>query len=933
MTSDRELFFGLIGILLLLSIGIIAILARKLMKLKADESTLRHEYETQDERVQQLQIQNRFYALSSKIEALYTLDMAPALLLKSAMELLGRFEAFSALWVGMKDENGKVRPVYVTDNTEPPFLTDRYGVDYIASEQEARNPSEYAFATAEPHLFEQLEDAPMQKQCYQRARYSPLSSVISLPLFYPGHTLPDGVLTIFTNQHFEKNHPILKQLTALIRQLMIVLQRYETDAALKSEVRTLRSGTETYRNLLAAIPLRIYWKDTDLLYRGCNALFAKDIGAADCQGIIGKTERMLTDSADAELMDKRDREVLESGKEQLDQLEHSGDMWRLFSRTPLKNDRGRIVGIVGSYLDFTLFQRTLSFHEANEQRFRELLDQMPTIAIQGFDAKGRINYWNKQSERLYGYKAREAKGKKIDELLLSENARKAFSNGLLNWLHHNESMPPVTQTVYTKDKRPVPVHSARILLGRDSDSPQFYTMDIDLSRQKNAEEKLKRLADFDALTLLPNRHHLNRHLRTLITKASREHTKFAIFFIDLDNFKYINDTFGHNYGDELLVEAANRLKAVLREYDFIARFGGDEFIVTIEYGDDSFVTSHIAQKMIQTLQKAFMIKEKELYVSASIGISFFPENGEDIDLLLKQADTAMYKAKNSGKNQFAYFTEELNTTITNQLEMEYALREALREDKLIFYYQPQVDLATHDIVSCEALVRWFDEKTQQFIEPDTFLPLLEKAHLMDQLTRKAIDNALSLLEQWRRLEIEPVRIDINLPAKQLENNDIYDYMRQQLETYRIDADALGIEITETQLIESGSDISLQTLQRFSQLGIHISIDDFGTGYSSLSYLTRLDVDTVKIDKSFIMAHENTQNNALIRSIIALSHELDYQVIAEGVETRAQANLLRHYKCDKAQGNYFFRPLHPEAITERLFSDSKKKTRLDDKTNF
>ena len=879
-----------------------------------------------------LRRRNELLELGAEVEKLYALDLPPETLRRNVFSQLAKFPHISTVWAGLKDEEGLIRPVYVHDETELGFLTDEYGVRYIADNSEARNPSEYAFACRQAHLFPRATDAPMNRECLDRLRFSPLVSVISIPLYYPESERPDGVLSLYTDAPFPREDDILGYLCELMQRFMGHLKYHENYAKVLARFDGLVASRAFYEHLFETLPIRFYWKDRHLVYLGSNTLFAKDVFLNNPESLKGRTDRDLFDPETAKVLEAGDRRVIEQGSDLVNRLEKQGDMWRLSNRAPLRDGNGHIIGLVAAYIDYTLLQRVQNYHETNEQRFRALLDQMPTIAVQGFDAERRINYWNRQSEQLYGYSTEEARGRKIEELMMPETRWNDFAAGITDWLLHGESLPPQEHTIVAKDGRSVPVRSASILLDRAAESPQFYAIEIDLSLQKAAEAKLKQLADYDALTMLPNRHHLNRHLEALIVRAEREHVRFAIFFIDLDNFKYINDTFGHNYGDELLIKASGRIREVLRAYDFIARFGGDEFIVTVEYGEDRFITAHIAEKMIDVLRQGFHIKAQELFVGASIGISLFPDNSTSLDVLLKQADTAMYKAKQSGKNQFAYYTRELSLDVEKQLIMESALRQTFCNDKLTFFYQPQLDLQTNEIVSCEALVRWYDEETGKYIPPETFLPIVEKAHLMDTLTKKAFEEALKLLKQWRAMGLRMIRIDINLPADALNSQTLLRYVDDLLRPHDIEAKYIGIEITETRLVEVHTETAQEVLRAFNERGVHISIDDFGTGYSSLSYLSRLTVDTVKIDKSFVMAHEHKHNRALIRSIIAMAHELGYQVTAEGVETAEQADMLRHHHCDKVQGNHFYPPLYSEAMTQKLFLDKKRyDVQFDDKT--
>ncbi|WP_345972844.1 EAL domain-containing protein [Sulfurimonas diazotrophicus] len=857
-----------------------------------------------------------WFDLGERIDRLCTLELSPESQKQQLFEQLSSLPPVMTLWAGFTNKEGAIDPFYVYDETEPGFLTEHYGVRHAAAIDEAENPTEYAFVSAQPHLFSNALEAPMDTAWQKRLRYAPLVSVLSIPLFSPDRARPEGIVTLYTDTACMDND-ILTYLTNLLNRFMAFSHQNALYHRVLAQYNTVHSASRFYAQLINAAPIRICWKNSDLVYLGGNLSFAKDVRLGKPDALKGKTDHDLFGAEEARLFEMSDRKVLEHGTELLNRIEKQGEMWRLSSRAPLSDPNGRIVGVVIAYIDYTFQYRAQNYHETTEQRFRSLLDQMPTVAIQGFDEQRHINYWNRQSEALYGYSAEEALGRKIDELILPRSQQNHFAAGIAAWLNHNDAMGAEEHTVLARSGISIPVQSARILLDRATENPQFYAIDIDLSLQKAAESKLKQLADYDALTMLPNRHHLNYHLQSLITRAQRAEKQFAIFFIDLDNFKYINDTFGHNYGDKLLVQAARRLQHVLRESDYIARFGGDEFIVTVEYGEDHFVTSHIAQKMISVLQEGFNIKEQELYVGASIGITLFPENSSALDVLLKQADAAMYKAKRGGKNQFTYFTAEMTEEIERQLTMENALRQTFQDDKITFFYQPQVDLHTGVIVSCEALVRWYDEENSAYIPPITFLPIVEKAHLMQTLTQRAFEHAVRLLDQWRRLRLALIRIDVNVPAEQLANKEILTYVVHLLETYNIDPVFIGIEITEGQLIDLDTEAAKSVLGAFSDLGIHISIDDFGTGYSSLSYLSRLTIDTVKIDKSFVQEYESSQNQALIRSIIAMAHELGYQVVAEGVELPEQADALKKYRCDKVQGNHFYLPKHAEAMTREL----------------
>lgn len=855
--------------------------------------------------------------LRAKVERIYMLDLPSDAFLRSTFEHIAAHPDFAAVWTGLKNKHGEVEPFFISDKNSSAVFDDSYTVSHLVSSEEANNPSEYAFASGMPYLFTKALEAPLCKTLHNRLKFLPIASIVSVPLRYPNSEHADGVVTLYTHRPYTSSEFDLSGFTDLLERIMWQAKRMQEYHLVQTRYDEAEIQSVFYQSMIQNLPVRIYWKNRKLVYEGCNRLFCNDANENQIESIIGKTDHNLIWSEFADSFENNDLKVLKSGKEQINVLEKQHNLWRLSNRSALRDEHGNITGILGSYIDFTLQQRAFDYHEEKGHHFRALLNQMPTVAVQGFDAKRKINYWNRQSEILYGYSAAEALGRSIDELLLPPEKRKPFNAKLFNWLYHDEKILPAIRQHLHRNGHLLTVKTSMMLLDRTGQSPQFYTIDIDMTRQKEAEKKLKKLADYDALTHLPNRHYLNRHLAELLRKAERNPKEFAIFFIDLDNFKVINDTYGHHYGDELLIEASNRLKSVLREYDFIARFGGDEFIVTLEYGENEYATTHIATKMISVLRRPFEINNKDLFVSASIGISLFPKNSQSIDALLKHADTAMYKAKEAGKNCYAYYSEELMLEMSEKLHMETMLRKSFHTDEIHFMFQPQLDAENQRILSCEALARWKNAETSQYVCTADFLSAVERINMMSDLTRKAIDAAVKLLTQWRSMSIPMIRIDINVTSSILKDDTLIAYMKELLARNSIDPRYMGIEITEGQMIELNDPKSGKNLKALDDHGIHISIDDFGTGYSSLSYLSRLTIDTVKIDKSFIENEDDERNQAIIRSIIAMSHELGYDVIAEGVETQAQLDLLLALSCDKIQGNLFYKPLCAETLTDHL----------------
>jgi diguanylate cyclase (GGDEF)-like protein/PAS domain S-box-containing protein len=868
----------------------------------------------------------RLYEILSDVNRLRFDSVQTDDLLREAFSHLSRYPHFDVLWVGMSESGGKrLAKHFSVDRTEPAFLENDA---FLAVDPEEPSPMDiavHAFLSDTTVIAEDIQTTPLPLHVRTRARFSGLHSAAAIPLRDPENGKPVGVACIFSSKpltRYCEEVQILEELMGCMMESTLLQRREnsrnERDISL-TERNTLLEG------IISTIPVRVFWKDTQLRYLGCNDLFAKDAHLTDPGQILGKRDTDLLWSENARTYGDDDRYVLETGKELFNRVERQGELWRMTNKAPLRDAEGRIVGIVGSYSDFTLQKRAEAYLKENEQRFRELLDQIPNIAVLGYDKNRRVTYWNRQSERLYGYTKKDALGTTIEELVIPHEERERFLSDFADWMHRSEAIKAGEQRLRHSSGKLVDVYASHIMLNRHGEHPEIYAIGIDLTRQKHAEEKLNKLANYDALTDLPNRHALGSHLKKLISKSRRTRMTFALFFIDLDNFKYINDTFGHEYGDKLLVKASRRIRSVLRDYDFIARFGGDEFIVTVEYEEDTSIISHIAEKIIHTLNRVFVVRTQDLFVSSSIGISLFPFNTDDKATLLKQADTAMYQAKKEGKNRYHYFTHELNSTMEEEMRLERKLRKDVKEHRLNVHFQPQIDLRSKAMLSCEALLRWYDDESRTYIPPEKLLPIAHKTHLMEAITLFVIESCIDLLRTWYDAGIDPVRIDINMTTEQLNDHKTLNHLLDAIESHRIDAKHIGIEITENQMLDFFKSNAKEQLEKLTGRGIHISIDDFGTGYSSLAYLKNLHIDTIKIDKAFILQSDNEHNRALVRSIIAMTHELGYSVLAEGVETEGQLRFLQQSNCDKAQGFYFYKALPAQEITAILKKLGERKS--------
>lgn len=441
----------------------------------------------------------------------------------------------------------------------------------------------------------------------------------------------------------------------------------------------------------------------------------------------------------------------------------------------------------------------------------------------------------------------------------------------------------------------------------------------DTSAIKQSEEKLQHLVHHDALTDLPNRLLLNARLRHALQLAHRENQQIAVLFLDLDRFKNINDTLGHPLGDRLLELVAKRLRLCVREEDTLARLGGDEFVMVLERHNDSRHAAALAQEVLDELAKPIELNGHDVFITASVGISIYPQDGRDETSLLKNADAAMYMAKNQGRNGYQFYTKELTRTAFESLTLESKLHRALERDEFVLHYQPQVCLHSGALVGVEALVRW-QHPQMGLVAPDRFIPLAEENGLIESIGQWVLQSACAQARAWQDEGLGPLRMAVNLSARQIMQDDIVSRIADTLLSCGLNPSYLELEITEGSVMNHAQR-AVATLDALRKLGVAVAIDDFGTGYSSLSYLKRFSVDRLKIDRSFVRDIPRDSNDvALAKAIIALGTSLNLRVIAEGVETVEQKNVLSAMGCHEMQGFLYSKPLPAEQLRALLIKE-------------
>ena len=432
----------------------------------------------------------------------------------------------------------------------------------------------------------------------------------------------------------------------------------------------------------------------------------------------------------------------------------------------------------------------------------------------------------------------------------------------------------------------------------------------DITERKASEDKINDLVYLDPLTGLPNRRLFNDRLDSLLRQADERGFNFSLFYMDLDNFKMINDRFGHSMGDHFLQSVASRLEAQISPRDTLSRLGGDEFILLLpntEYGK----AADLAQNLIAALNVPFRFENEEIFTSLSIGISLFPSDGNDSETLVKNADIAMYQAKEEGKNGFQFFTPNMNETIDRKSKLATGLRKGLEHGEFTIHYQPQINLQNEQIIGVEALLRW-NHPEWGSISPAEFIPIAEETGSITKIGEFVLEEACRQNKFWQDLGIAPFRVAVNISARQFAQKDLTEIVSTILQKTGLDPQYLELELTET--IIQNADTAITTMEELAALGVHLSIDDFGTGYSSLSYLKLFPINSLKIDQHFTRnIKSDSKDAALVKTIIRMAHDLELNVIAEGVETLEQLDFLKTEQCNQAQGYYFNRPLPAQDI--------------------
>ena len=736
--------------------------------------------------------------------------------------------------------------------------------------------------------------------------------------------LAGGVLAALLEQRHRLRR-VQRQLETLSveldnRQRRIGLLETEIERQ-RQAVDNLRDSERRFRTLAEQLPVGVFLTNAQGECRYVNDRWRQLAGLTTQQALdLGWTRALHPEDQESVL--RAWRQAVSTGSELV--VEHrfrtpaGQETWLSTRAAPLRDRAGGITGYLGAHTDIAELKRVEETLRASETRFRSYFD-LPLI---GIALTGSDRRWLEVNDRLC-----EMLGYPRSQLLRMSWAELTHPEDLATEMAQFERVLNRRIDGYSLDKRFVRqdgelLHvsvSSRCLRRANSVVNYFVTVVQDITERKQAEERIQHLAQYDALTGLPNRALLTDRLQQEVLRAGRTHSLVGVMMIDLDLFKRINDTLGHAVGDQLLREVATRLQRCVRECDTVSRQGGDEFAMLLPDLTSGDEASVIAQRILEAVAEPYRLDDHELHASCSVGISLYPRDGRSSDLLLRNSDIALYRAKDMGRNNYQYYLSGATVLSRERLSLETHLRHAVERRELELYYQPKWDFHADAIRGAEALIRW-NHPELGLLSPVRFISIAEDSGLILQVGEWVLRTAVREIGQLHQDGFTGLRVAVNLSAWQFRQADLADLVRGVLAASAFDPICLELELTEG-ILMNPTDENLATLRAFKDLGVRIAIDDFGTGYSSLGYLQRFPLDVLKIDRSFIKdLPTSTSDAAITDAILTLAHGLELEVVAEGVETVEQLAFLRDHGCDEGQGYYFGRPLPLAQFKQLLAQD-------------
>ena len=695
-----------------------------------------------------------------------------------------------------------------------------------------------------------------------------------------------------------------------------VEQRMATERALTGTAARLHAITQAIPDVLLVLDAQ--GRYVEVLSPNDSAL------VASAPVLVGQRLHDVLPAEQAERFMQLIRDTLQSGQTHSVEYEMQtlSGLRQFEGRTqPLGVQVDGQAAVVFLALDITKRKQAESALRESELRFRSLLRNIPSISVQGYLQDGTTSYWNQASEQLYGYTAEEAIGANLLDLIIPPPMRDDVRAHLQHMFATGEVIPAGELQLQRKDGTPVHVFSSHAYIQVPGHPPEMFCIDIDISGRKAAEDEARYLAFYDALTQLPNRRLLVDRLQQVLVNGARSGLTTAVLFVDLDNFKTLNDTRGHEVGDLLLKDVAQRLRSCVREQDTVARLGGDEFVVVLQNlssdaPEAAAQARTLGELILAQLRPPYELAGHEHHFTASIGVTLLNHQRDSVDEVLKQADMAMYRAKDAGRNTLRFFDPDMQQAVNRRALLETELHNGLRRAQFLLLYQPQVD-SQGRVTGAEALVRW-QHPVQGMVPPSEFIPLAEESGLILPLGQWVMETALRQQARWQQDPLfAHLSLAINVSARQLLQDDFVAQVLALVQQTGANPAQIKLELTESLLLDNVDSV-IATMRALKAHGLGFSLDDFGTGYSSLSYLKRLPLDQIKIDQGFVRdVLLDASDAAIARSIIALADSLGLSVIAEGVETTAHHQFLLAHGCQAFQGYLFGRPLTLEDFENRV----------------
>jgi diguanylate cyclase (GGDEF)-like protein/PAS domain S-box-containing protein len=814
------------------------------------------------------------------------------------------FGGMKMAWVGMVDElSREVVSVASFGNGEEAM--EGLKAPLRVDEPSMYGPTAIAISQDEPFWCQDFQNDPITAIWHDHGIHFGWGASAALPLHRNGHVV--GAFSMYAEERGAFDERARRLLVEMAMDIDFALHNFEREALRKQALAELDESRNLLKTVIDTAPMRIFWKDRELRYLGCNPVFARDAGLNDPQQVIGKDDYQLGWSEQAELYRADDRRVIESGvaKSFYDEPQTTPDgrhIWLSTSKVPLRNAQGETTGVLGIYMDITDRKQA----EAALQRSEAELNLAQSIARVGSWnynlATGRIE-GSEEAYRMFGIPPRAVDLDTVMAIVHPDDRELTMS--ALHTAIAGNGFEVEFRIVVSGDTRWISAR-ARLEYGADGKPATVLGTTQDITEHKYAEDRINYLAHFDVLTGLPNRILLDERINYAISMAKRSNEHIALLFIDLDHFKDINDTLGHSVGDAVLVQLAKRLQQALRDQDVVSRLGGDEFIVMLPDTDARGITL-VVQKLLDVVAQPYQIEEYDLNLTASIGIAMYPEDGDQLESLSRSADTAMYRAKQDGRNCFRFFTSEMQARSARNLRLVNDLRQALDRGQLHIVFQPQLSVGGDAIIGAEALLRWQHPELGA-VAPAEFIPVAEDSGMILLIGEWVMRQALRQLKSWMADGIEPMIMAVNLSAVQFRHANLPELVSRILEEEDLPPEYLELELTEGVAMNDPQS-AIAVMNNLHDRGIRMSIDDFGTGYSSLSYLKKFKVYKLKIDQSFVRdISTDPEDKAIVTTIINIARSLGLRTIAEGVETAGQLAYLREQGCDEVQGYYYSRPL-------------------------